>query len=76
MSTEETRIPPAGDPFAAAEARKREQHRKEDAYGGHRDQERYWPEERHPDGCFYCGSHGHTSDCCTDREEIVEFWRS
>lgn len=29
----------------------------------------------HPDGCFYCGSYAHTSDCCTESEEITEFWR-
>lgn len=28
----------------------------------------------HLDGCFYCGSYNHPSDCCTDDQAITEYW--
>lgn len=32
-----------------------------------------WP-QGHPDGCFFCGSHSHPSDCCPDSRAVDEYW--
>ena len=45
----------------------------EDDYQRHRARE-YWPEEAHPDGCWYCGSYSHPTDCCTDDAARSEAW--
>lgn len=33
-----------------------------------------WLGEGHPDGCFFCGSHMHPSDCCLDTRAVDEYW--
>ena len=37
-------------------------------YLQHIQREANWPTSFHPDGCFFCGSQAHPSDCCSDRE--------
>ena len=33
-----------------------------------------WPGDGHPDGCFFCGSQSHPSDCCPDTRAVDEYW--
>ncbi len=34
----------------------------------------YGDDPSHPDGCFFCGSHSHPSDCCPDTRAVDEYW--
>ena len=34
----------------------------------------YGEDPSHPDGCFFCGSHWHPSDCCPDTLAVDEYW--
>lgn len=45
----------------------------ENVYFRHQSRED-WPEEGHLDGCFYCGSLSHPSDCCPDTRAVDEYW--
>lgn len=49
-----------------------ERREREDFYHEHIRNESY--AEPHPDGCFYCGSYAHTSDCCSDGAAVTEYW--
>lgn len=52
-----------------------------EAYERHQVNEHWYDEDfepgdtpGHPDGCFFCGSHWHPSDCCPDSQAQDEYW--
>jgi hypothetical protein len=45
------------------------------AYAEHLAREGNQPWNNHPDGCFYCGSSLHHSDCCPNRTAEDEWYQ-
>jgi hypothetical protein len=56
-----------------------DQQEKEAYYQEHVKNERWFTDCEdwvHPDGCFYCGSFSHPSDCCRDAQAVNEYWEA
>ena len=56
------------------ELQEREQRRSIGANYQRRLRRENWPEEPHPDGCWYCGSYSHPTDGCTDELARIGAW--
>lgn len=71
--------PVAVEDLESADVSLRSYEHAENVYHRHARREHFYDSEygddpSHPDGCFFCGSHCHPSDCCPDERAVAEYW--